>query len=138
MAYTKQFMRHTKVLIDGTDMSNTFSDISFTGTNTVENVTGFSVTGNVEEIAGPTTTGFTGTWWYTEEAAAILYPIFANREVVEMLVQPNGLNDATRESYVGNVNINEFSAPSSATAVGSAPFSASAADADGITATDFT
>lgn len=138
MAFTKQFMRHTKVMIDGTDMSNAFSEIRFTGSNAVEDVTGFSVTGNAEEIAGRTTTGFTGTWYYTEESAAVLYPIFAGREVVEMSVQPQGLVDATREIYIGNVNINEFEAPSSATAVGTAPFSASAADADGITATDFT
>jgi hypothetical protein len=138
MAYTKQINRHTKVTIDGTDVSNAFRDIRFTGSNAVEDATGFSVTGNAEELPGRTTTGFTGEMYYTEEIAAIVYPIFANRTAVEMSMQPNGLVDATREVYIGNVNINEFEAGGPVGSVQTSPFSASAADEDGITATDFT
>lgn len=138
MAYTKKIARHDRVLIDGTDVSNAFRQIGFTGSNAVEDVTGFSVTGNAEEIAGRTTTGFSGEAYYTEEFAAIVYPIFANRTVVEMVWQPDGLVDATRENYVGNVQINEFSPSNTVGAVMTTPFSASAADEDGITVADFT
>lgn len=125
-------------MIDGTDVSNAFRQLGFTGTNAVEDVTGFSVTGNAEEIAGRTTTGFTGEAYYTEEFAAIVYPIFQLRSVVEMSWQPDGLVDATREIYIGNVQINEFSPSNTVGSVMTTPFSASAADEDGITATDFT
>lgn len=138
MAYTKKIARHDKVMIDGTDVSNAFRQLGFTGTNAVEDVTGFSVTGNAEEIAGRTTTGFTGEAYYTEEFAAIVYPIFQLRSVVEMSWQPDGLVDATREIYIGNVQINEFSPSNTVGSVMTTPFSASAADEDGITATDFT
>jgi hypothetical protein len=138
MAYTKKIARHDKVMIDGTDASNAFRQIGFTGTNAVEDVTGFSATGNAEEIAGRTTTGFSGEFYYTEESAALIYPIFQNREVVEMSWQPDGLVDATREIYIGNVNINEFSPSNTVGSVMTSPFSATAADEDGITATDFT
>lgn len=138
MAYTKKIARHDKVMIDGSDVSNAFSDIGFTGSNAVEDVTGFSVTGNAEEIAGKTTTGFSGEMYYTEEMAAIVYPIFQGRTVVEMSWQPDGLVDATREIYIGNVQINEFSPRNTVGSVMKSPFSASAADEDGITVTDFT
>ena len=138
MAYTKKIARHDKVVIDGTDVSNAFRQLGFTGTNAVEDVTGFSATGNVEELAGRTTTGFTGEMYYTEESAAIVYPIFANRSIVEMSWQPDGLVDASREIYIGNVQINEFSPANTVGSVMTSPFSASAADEDGITVTDFT
>ena len=138
MAYTKKISRHDKVMIDGTDVSNAFRQIGFTGSNAVEDVTGFSVTGNAEELAGRTTTGFTGEFYYTEESAAVIYPIFQGREIVEMSWQPDGLVDATREIYIGNVNINEFSPSNTVGSVMTSPFSATAADEDGITATDFT
>jgi hypothetical protein len=138
VAYTKKIARHDKVMIDGTDVSNAFRQLGFNGSNAVEDVTGFSVTGNAEEIAGRTTTGFSGEAYYTEEFAAIVYPIFQNRSVVEMSWQPDGLVDATREIYIGNVQINEFSPSNTVGSVMTTPFSASAADEDGITATDFT
>ena len=83
-------------------------------------------------------TGHKRTFYYTEESAALIYPIFQNRESVEMSWQPDGLVDATREVYIGNVNINEFSPSNTVGSVMTSPFSATAADEDGITATDFT
>lgn len=138
MDYTKKIARHDKVRVDGTDVSNAFRQIGFNGSNAVEQVGGFSVTGNEEELAGRTTTGFSGEFFYTEEIAAILYPIFQGREVVEMSWQPDGLVDATREIYIGNVQIQEFSPNNTFGSVMVSPFTATAADEDGITVTDFT
>lgn len=138
MAYTKKIARHDKIAIDGTDVSNAFRQFGFTGENATVDVSGFSVTGNDEELAGATTTGFTGEFFYTEEIAAIIYPLFQNRTIAEMSWQPDGLVDATREIYIGNVQINQFSPTNTRGDVMVSPFAASAADEDGITVTDFT
>lgn len=138
MAYTKQIARHDKVMIDGTDVSNAFRQIGFESEHSEEDVSGFSVTGNDETLPGRTASGFSGEFFYTEEIAAILYPIHANRTIVEMSWQPDGLVDATREIYIGNVTINTFSPNNTRGSVSTSPFSARAADEDGITATDFT
>lgn len=138
MAYTKQIARSDKITIDGTDVSNSFRQFGFTSEHTEEDVSGFSASGADESLPGRTQQSFTGEAFYTEELAAIVYPIHANREIVEITWQPDGLNDATREVYVGNCIIYQFGPADTRGSVSVMPFTARAADENGITASDFT
>ena len=138
MAYTKQIARHDQILIDGTDVSNSFRQFGFSSEHSEEDVSGFSVTGNDETLPGRTAQGFTGEAFYTEELASIVYPLHANRTVCEILWRPNGLVEPTREAFVGNCTINTFGPANTRGSVSTMPFAARAADEDGITAGDFT
>ena len=138
MAYTKMIARHDKITIDGTDVSNSFRVFGFSSEHSEEDVSGFSVSGNDETLPGTTAQGFSGEAFYTEELAAIVYPIHATRDIVPITWQPDGLIDATREIYSGNCTINTFGPENTRGSVSTMPFAARAADEDGITAADFT
>lgn len=138
MTYTKLVARHDKITIDGTDVSNSFRQFGFTSEHSEEDVSGFSASGIDETLPGTTAQGFTGEAFYTEELAALIYPLHAARTTVEITWQPNGLVDATREVYLGNCTINQFGPENTRGSVSTMPFSAKPADEDGITATDFT
>jgi hypothetical protein len=138
MAYTKMIARHDKITIDGTDVSNAFRQFGFTSEHSEEDVSGFSVSGNDETLPGATAQTFSGEAFYTEEFAALVQPLHANRTVVEITWQPNGLIDATREVYYGNCTINQFGPENTRGSVSTMPFNAKPADEDGIQVTDFT
>src|SRR3990172_7085010 len=108
MAYTKQIARHDKITIDSTDVSNAFREFGFSSEDAEEDVSGFSVSGVDESLPGTRAQGFSGTAYYTEEFAALVFPIHEARTVVEITWQPDGLIDATREVYYGNCTINTF------------------------------
>ena len=138
MAYTKLIAKSDKITIDGTDVSNSFREFGFSSEHTQEDVSGFSASGIDEFLPGANTQGFSGEAFYTEELATLVYPIHANRTVVEISWQPDGLVDATREIYIGNCTINQFGPTNTRGSVSVMPFAAAPADEDGITATDFT
>ena len=138
MAYTKKIDSQAKITIDGTDVSNSFSQFQLNSENAVIEAGGFSSTGVAEQLAGARTQGFTGTAFVTEELSALVYPLHINRTIVAISYQPNGLADATREIYHGNCYINTWSPASSFGDVATMDFAASAADSTGIVATDFT
>jgi hypothetical protein len=138
VAYTKKIARHDRITIDGTDVSNSFREFGVTSADSTEDVSGFSVTGVDETLPGGRAQGFTGEAFYTPELAAIVVPIHLNREVVEITWQPDGLVDATREVWLGNCTINEFNATDTRGTASTFPFTATTADEDGITASDFT
>ena len=138
MAYTKMVARHDKITIEGTDVSNSFREFGFTSEHTKEVVTGFSVTGNEESLPGPTTQQFVGEAFYTEELGAIVQPAHANRTVVTITWQPDGLVDATREIYSGECVINTFGPTNTVGGVSVMPFVADPADATGITVGNWT
>ncbi len=138
MAYTKLVARHDKITIDGTDVSNSFSEFGFSSEHSEEDVSGFSVSGNDETLPGRTSQGFSGTAFYTEELAALIQPIHAAKEIVPISWQPNGLLDATREIYSGNCTINQFGPANTRGSVSTMPFAAKPADEVGITVGNFT
>jgi hypothetical protein len=138
VSYTKEIARHDKITIDGTDVSNSFRTFGYSSEHSTEDVTGISVTGNLETLPGSTTQSFTGEAFYTEELGAIIQPLHANRTVVEITWQPNGLVDATREVYHGNCTINQFGPANTVGSVSTMPFTAAAADATGIVVSDWT
>jgi hypothetical protein len=109
VTYTKKIARHDKITIDGVDVSNSFSVFGRPSSDSVEDVSGFSVTGTDETLPGTRTQSFSGTAWYTEELGAIVEPLYKNRTNTTITWQPDGLVDATREIYSGVCVINEFS-----------------------------
>ena len=138
MAYTKKVSRHDKITIDGTDVSNSFREFGFSSENTVEDVTGFSVSGTQETLPGVTNQSFVGEAFYTEELGAIVQPLHANRTNCTITWQPDGLVDATREIYSGTCVINQFGPTNTVGGVSVMPFVADPADATGITVGNWT
>ena len=138
MAYTKKISRHDKITIDGTDVSNSFSEFGYSSEHEMIPVTGFSATGTVEDLPGVTTQAFTGTAFYTEELALIVEPLHRNRTQCVIAWQPDGLVDATREVYSGTVTINTFGPANTVGEVATMPFAASPALAAGITVNNWT
>ena len=138
MAYTKLIARHDKITIDGTDVSNSFSEFGYSSEHSEEDVSGFSVSGNDEVLPGRTAQGFSGTAFYTEELGAIVEPLHRNRTVCTIAWQPNGLIDATREIYTGECTINQFGPANTRGSVSTMPFAARAADETGITVSNWT
>lgn len=132
MTYTKDIARHDRIEIDGTDVSNAFRQFGFTSEHSEEDVSGFSVSGNDETLPGSTAQGFTGECFYTPELFAILWPLHKNRTVVEILWQPDGLVDGSRETYYANCTINQFGPVADRGSVRVMPFAAKPADANGI------
>lgn len=133
MAYDKVIARHDRVTIDGVDVSNSFRE--FSGPNSEhsdEDVSGFSESGNDESLPGSTASGFTGTAFYSEDFADLIYPLHANRTPVEIQYQPNGLVDPTARVYYGVCTINQFGPQNTRGTVSTMPFSAKPATADGI------
>lgn len=138
MAYTKQVARHDKIVIGTTDVSNAFRQFGFSSEHSEEDVSGFSVSGNDEFLPGRTNQGFTGEAFYTEEFAALVQPLHANRTEVLVSWQPDGLLDATREIYSGICTINQFGPANTRGTVSTMPFAAKPATEDGIEVSDFT
>jgi hypothetical protein len=135
MAYPRNIALHDEILIDGTDASNAFRAFGFSSEHTSEDVSGFSVTGFDETLAGRTAQTLKGEAFYTPESYALLYPLHANREVFPIQWQPEGLTDSTRETYVGNVQLLTFNPEATRGSVRVMTCTFVAADEDGITAT---
>jgi hypothetical protein len=138
MAYTKLIARHDKILIDGVDVSNSFRQFGYSSEHSEEDVSGFSVSGNDEVLPGRTAQGFSGEAFYTEELGAIVEPLHRNRTVCTISWQPNGLIDASRETYSGECTINTFGPANTRGSVSTMPFAARAADEIGIVVNNWT
>lgn len=132
MAFDKLIARHDKVEIDGNDVSNSFSQFGLSMVDSDEDVSGFSVTGNDETLPGARAQGFSGQAFYSEDFAALVVPIYLNREVVEIVWTPNGLVDAGATHYRANCTIGEFSPSNTRGSASTTPFTAKTADAQGV------
>lgn len=108
MAFTKDNALHDKITVDGQDMSNAFRTFGFNSEHESIDVSGFSVSGADETIAGKTTQTLEGEAFYTPESFAILYYLHANRTIFPIAWQPEGLTDASRETFSGNVQLLTF------------------------------
>jgi hypothetical protein len=138
MAYTKLISRSDKIMISGTDVSNSFRTFGYTSEHAKEDVTGFSATGTVETLPGVTTQAFTGEAFYTEELVAIIEPLHRAKTAVTISWQPDGLVDATREIYSGTCTIDTFGPANTVGSVSTMPFAAAPSTSAGITVSDFT
>ncbi len=138
MAYTKKIAKYDKILIDGTDVSNSFRVFGYSSEHAEIDVSGFSATGTDETLPGNTTQTFTGEAFYTEELALIVEPLHRNRTNTVISWQPDGLLDATREIYSGTCTINQFGPANTRGDVMTMPFTARPATSAGITVSDWT
>lgn len=132
MAFTKKVAKHDRIEIDGTDYSNAFRQFGFTSEHSEEDVSGFSVSGVDETLPGNTAQGFTGEMFYTEESAPAIWDIHRNKEIVEILFQPDGLVNPSATVYYANCTINQFGPADTRGSVSVMPFSARPADENGI------
>lgn len=135
MAYTKSAARHDQILLGGVDASNSFRQFGFAGENTVEDVTGFSVTGNQETIPGVQTTGFEFEAFYTPQLEALLEDVFFSRSIIQVSWQPDGLITLATpfKTYVGNCYLNSWNPNDEVGGVRVMTGRFDAADATGIT-----
>ena len=133
MAYTKRVCKHDRISIDGVDVATRSTSSGSPARHSEEDASGFSVTGVDETLPGATAQGFNGTFFVTEEITDLLWPIHADKTVVEIQWQPHGLVDTTAGVFYGNCTINEFSPTDTRGSVSTSPFSATTADEDGIT-----
>lgn len=131
--YSKVVSRHDRIEIDGTDYANDFRVFGMTSSDTLEDASGFSVSGVDEDLPGARAQSFQGECFYTEEMAADLWPIHNNRTVVQVLWQPNGLRNPAALTYYANCTIGEFSPSNTRGSVSTSPFTATVADENGIT-----
>ncbi len=130
----KEIALHDEILADGEDVSNLFRTFGFSSEHSQEDVSGFSVTGNDEFLAGKTTQSLEGECFYTEDSYALFYPLHANRTIFPLQWQPEGLIDSGRETYYGNVQILTFNPNAERGGVRVMTMTFSAADATGIVA----
>ncbi len=138
MAYTKKIAKYDKILIDGTDVSNSFRNFGYSSEHADVDVSGFSATGTDENLPGNTTQTFTGEAFYTEELGLIVEPLHRNRTSCVISWQPDGLVDATREIYSGTCTISTFGPANTRGDVMTMPFSAKPSTSAGITVSDWT
>lgn len=108
MAYTKKIALYDKITIDGTDASNAFRSFGFSSEDADVDVSGFSATGTEETLSGTRAQGFEGEAFYTEELAALLWPIYNTREIVGVRWTPGGLVTAGNKSYYGLCQLRTF------------------------------
>ena len=132
MAFTKKIVRHDFVEIDGTDVSNAFHTFALASADTDEDVSGFSISGVDETLPGGRAQGFTGEAFYTEELAALVWPIYNARAVVQIIFKPDGLVNADALTYYANCTISEFNPSDTRGSPSTFPFVAKTADTTGI------
>jgi hypothetical protein len=131
--YTKLVSRHDLIELDGTDYSNCFRTFGMTSADTLEDASGFSVSGVDENLPGARAQGFAGEAFYTEEFAAAIWPMHNNRTVVQVQWTPNGLVNTAAKTYYAMCTIGEFSPSDTRGSVSTTPFTATVADENGIT-----
>lgn len=130
--FTKQVPFHDRVQIDGEDCSNAFDQFSVDNTDTDEDVSGFSVSGNQESLSGARTQSMTGEAFNTPELHALLYKLYKNRTVFAIEYQPDGLVDSSREVWSGNVQLRSYPWGGTRGQVRKGTFTFMAADSAGI------
>jgi hypothetical protein len=134
VTYTKDIALHDKISVDGSDMSNAFSAIALALTDAQVDASGFSVSGFDETLQGNRAAGITATIFYTPESHAILYPLYRDRVVFEIVWQPDGLIDATREVWHGMVKLYGYPPDATRGNVRTMQVTFTGADANGIVA----
>lgn len=131
--YTKIIAKSDFISIDGTDYSNAFREFSLSSADSQVDASGFSETGVDENLQGARAQGFTGTFFISSAVASDFWTMHATRSVVPIIWQPNGLVDNTGPSWSGNCTIDVFNPGDTRGDVSTSPFTATSADAAGIT-----
>ena len=130
--YEKAIARHDYIEIDGTDYSNAFREFRLSSEHSEEDVSAFSESGLDETLPGRTAQGFEGEFFISSDVASAFWVMHITRDVVRIEWQPNGLIDTAGPKWVGNCTINVFNPGNTRGSASTSPFSARAADADGL------
>jgi hypothetical protein len=130
--YEKVIARHDYISIDGTDYSNAFNEFRVTSEHSEEDVSGYSETGVDETLPGRTAQGFEGTFFLSSGVSSAFWEMHIARDVVVIEYQPNGLVDNTGPLWKGNCTVFTVQQGTTRGSAATSPFSAKAADADGI------
>lgn len=128
----KRTALHDKIKIDGTDVSNLFSQFGFASTDSDVDVSGFSESGVDETLSGTRSEGFSGQAFFTEDLADLLWPIHDDRSIVEVWWQPNGLIDPTADAYYANCQLRTFNPNNTRGSASTTPINFVVADSVGI------
>lgn len=132
MAYTKEIALHDKITINSVEASNAFRTFGFSSEHTSEDVSGFSLSGTDETLAGKTAQSLSGEAFHTPESYALLYHLHRDRTIFPLVWQPEGLLDAARETFTGNVQLLTFNPNATRGSVRVMTCTFTAADATGI------
>lgn len=105
----KEIALHDRVEIDGTDVSNLARTANFNSEHEQVDVSGFSVSGADEFLAGKTVQSFEAEFFHGAQSHALLYPLHADRTIFALEWQPQGLVEASRETLAGNAQLLTYS-----------------------------
>lgn len=136
--WTKLVSKHDRIEFDGQDVSNLFRRFGLRAEATSEDVSGFSVSGFDETLAGSRAVEFTGEAFYTEEGADIIWPLFNDETIFEVYWQPNGLVNSSARAFWADCQILSFGPENQRGSVSVMPFSAKPATEDGLQSADGT
>lgn len=101
----KEIALSDKVTIDGSEISGFCRAATYSSEHEQVDVSGFTISGANEFLAGQTVQSITFEIFGGSGTHALLYPIHANREIVAIAWQPQGLIDAGREVLAGNAQL---------------------------------
>jgi hypothetical protein len=129
----KRIALHDRIVIDGTDVSNLFSQFGLSSTDSDVDVSGFSATGVDETLSGTRAQGFSGQAFFTDDLADLLWPIHNDRSIVEVWWQPNGLLDSGEDCYYANCQIRTFNPSNTRGSASTTPVEFKSVDSTGVT-----
>lgn len=101
----KEIALHDEVIIDGTDVSNLARTANFSSEHSQEDVSGFSISGADEFLAGRTVQSFEAEFFAGAQTHALLYPLHAARTIFPISWRPQGLVETSREVLAGNAQL---------------------------------
>ena len=131
----KEVALHDEVIIDGTDVSNFARTANFNSEHEQVDVSGFSVSGADEFLAGRTVQSFEAEFFHGAQIHALLYPLHADREIFPISWQPQGLVETSREVLAGNAQLLTYNPNAERGGVRVITATFTAADEDGLTFT---
>lgn len=122
--------------VDGVDLSNFFSQIGFSSDHEQVDVSGFSVSGNDEFLAGKTTQSITGQVfgaYGTGETWDVLWPLHRDKTVFTIKWRPDASQPIGPENpqVEGNAQLLSWAGGATRGSVDSFPVTFAAADAAG-------
>lgn len=131
----KEIALHDEVTVDGTDVSNFARTANFNSEHEQIDVSGFSISGADESLAGKTVQSFEAEFFHGAQIHALLYPLHADREIFPISWQPQGLVETSREVLAGNVQLLTYNPNAERGGVRVITATFTAADEDGLTFT---
>lgn len=131
----KEIALHDEVIVDGTDVSNYARTANFSSEHEQVDVSGFSVSGADEFLAGKTVQSFEAEFFHGAQIHALLYPLHANRTIFALSWQPQGLVETSREVLAGNAQLLTYNPNAQRGGVRVITATFTAADENGLTFT---